>query len=90
MGPQYFCPCPVQGFGQVQTVGTVAPEPKPMPAWVAPVAIVSVIGLIGFMVYSHYKIQQQIIREKGVGAALGYHRTRIAWTAPGSAEECTA
>lgn len=47
-----------------------APTPVPMPEWVGPVVVVSMLGLVGLMVYTHFVIASKIAEKQGVGGVL--------------------
>ena len=58
--------CGMPGFGAAEST------PHTLPSWVAPVAIVSLVGLVGVAMYYKFKTTQSIIESHGVGSALAF------------------
>jgi hypothetical protein len=66
----------IRSFGDDTPSVPVQPAPHEDPAWVAPVLITGLIALVGFVVYSQYKLSSQIVQKEGARGLLGYEAGR--------------
>lgn len=66
-------------YGDAQplpTTATVTPSsttPSSGPAWLGPVLVVGIFGLVGFALYKSYKVSEHIAKTEGSSGLLKYH-----------------